>query len=133
MDRFVHTDATVLAEAYGLMQRTRKDFGWGRKVLEACFRAIENASEVSRHMADIGLRDDTSWAHAGNGEPFAASNIEDGDPSIFVTCCPGGRQVTVRFPVDVTPPEGYLHPEEHSLTESADQAKAWLDRLLPVL
>jgi hypothetical protein len=132
VDKFEHTNASLLAEAYGLMQSTRKDFR-GRNVLEACFRAIENAREVSRYMARIGIQGDTSWAHAGNGKAFAASNIEDGDPSIFVTCCPGGRQVTVEFSVDVTPPEGYVHPEEHSLTEAADQAKAWLDRLRPVL
>lgn len=132
VEKFVHTDAALLAEAYGLMQRTKKDF-WGRKVLEACLRAIEGAREVSRHMAEIGIQGNTSWAHAGNGKAFAASNIEDGDPSIFVTCCPGGRQVTVEFSVDVTPPEGYLRPEEHSLTEAADQAKAWLDQLRPVL
>jgi len=132
VEKFEHTDAKMLAKAYGLMQRTRKDFG-GRKVLEACLRAIEGAREVSRHMSRIGIQGDTSWAHAGNGEAFAASNIEEGDPSIFVTCCPGGRQVTVAFSVDVTPPEGYLHPEEHSLTEAADQAKVWLDQLRPVL
>lgn len=131
MDKFLHTEARVLAEAYGLMQKTCRDF-CGRKVLGACIRAVEGAQEVSHHLKKMGAKD--SWAVADNtSTAFAPGNIEKGDPVIRVFCCPGGRQVDVEFRVDPTPPDGYVLPHEHSLTEAADQAKAWLDRIRPVL
>ena len=131
MDKFLHTEAGVLAEAYGLMQKTCKDF-CGRKVLGACIRAVEGAQEVSLHLEKMGGKD--SWAEAGNvSTAFAAGNIEKGDPVIRVFCCLGGQQVDVEFRVDPTPPDGYVLPHEHSLKEAANKAKAWLDRIRPVL
>ncbi len=123
---FEHTDANLLAQVYGLMQVAEKGYPGRDNPFAAAIAAIEAAREISAHMAEMGIKSDTSWCRAGNGTGYGGSQRNDRDPSVFITCCPGGRQVNVEFSLSLS--STYI---ERDRKEVVEQANAWLDRLRP--
>lgn len=126
VDKFVHTDAALLAEVYGLMQAADKGHPGRDNPFGAAVAAVEAARDISAHMKEMGITDNTSWCRAGNGTGYGGSQRNDRDPSVFVTCCPGGRQVNVEFSLSIS--STYI---ERDRKEVVEQATAWLDRLRP--
>ncbi len=126
VDEFVHHDARTLAEAYGLMQAAAKGYPGRDNPFGAAIAAIEAAKEISSYMAEIGIKDDASWCRADPGTGSGGSQRNDGDPAVFLTCCPGGRQIRTEFQLSLT--TQYV---ERDRLQVVRQAKAWLDRLRP--
>jgi hypothetical protein len=128
VEKFSHSDATVLASAYRLMQTAHKGHPGRDNPFGAAIAAVEAAREIWSYMLEMGIPQGDSWASAEPGTGHGGSQRNDGDPSVYVVCCPGGRQVKVEFKID--PSSTYL---ERDRKEIVEHAKAWLDRLRPVL
>lgn len=125
VDKFVHTDAKVLAEAYGLMQTANERNELSP--LKVCIAAVEAARKVREHIGSMGLEEKTAGAHTGsNAGGVASCHINAGDPAVYVWCRPGGEYVQLEIK---------LHPwgEQSTAEHVANRAVSWLDRLRPVL
>lgn len=128
VEKFEHADAKTLAQAYGLMQLADKGHFGRDDPFAASVAAIEAAYEISAYMREMGIKDDISCVNAGPGTGYGGSQRNDRDPSVFVTCCPGGRAVNVEFMFSLS--STYI---ERDRKEVVEQAKAWLERLRPTL
>lgn len=118
---FEHTDAKILAEAYGLMQNIKKAWN-GQDPLKGVIAAVEAAREIEAHIKGFG------WCRAGNGTTFTGTQKRDKDPSVFLTCFPGGRYVTSEFHLSVD-----LGEIQRKKMDLVDQARAWINYIRPVL
>jgi hypothetical protein len=117
-------NACVLVEAYGLMQKSavRTDGEDYRMALVA----VRAADHIRSHMNSLAPLQNSFVRVGPNSRDVAGSNIEAGDPSIYVTCCPGGEQVTLEIMVE---PFGF-YAEADIL---AERGIGWINRLRPVL
>lgn len=125
VEKFEHTHARDLAKAYGLMQ---KKSGRNPDALKVCLAAIGAEQAINNHLESIGLLvyGGTSFASSGpNSGGHGCTNTSDGDPAVFVTCRPGGEQVTLEI---------QLHPWGSESTAESVIARAtkWIDRIRPV-
>ena len=125
VEKFIHVDANDLASAYGLMQKAapRKNYD----VLQIALNAVEAARAVNEKFKKIAVDTSCSFAYAGsNSGERHCSNIENGDPSVYVICCPGGEQVKLEIAMS---PWGPPSTPEHVI----DRAVGWINKLQPVL
>ncbi|MDO8483195.1 MAG: hypothetical protein Q7S86_05265 [bacterium] len=122
VEKFEHISATELAEAYGLMQKVAKD----PDKFKVCLAAVQARKAIDKHLELTGLVERSTFVRTGpNTRGHSCILTSDGDPAVYVTCCPGGEQVTV---------EMQLHSSGSNSTAESIVARAtqWIDRIASV-
>jgi len=124
VEKFEHSNASDLVAAYGLMQTSRMK-------LEVCLAAVEAEKSIreylNKEVPESDRNGSTTFARVGpNSGGHGCINTSDGDPAVYVTCCPGGEQVTLEI---------QLHPwgSESTAEYAIRRATGWIERLKPVL